>query len=50
MIEAIMDHVGRLVPSHPGGEIVFETGETVDRAALLGAAGLVLSEPLQFPL
>ena len=50
MIEAIMDHVRRLVPSHPGGEIVFETGETEDRAALLGAAGLVLSELLQFPL
>ena len=50
MIDAIMNHVRRLVPSHPGGEIVFATGETEDRAALLGAAGLVLSDLLQFPL
>jgi predicted NBD/HSP70 family sugar kinase len=50
MIDAIMNHVRRLVPSHPGGEIVFAAGETEDRAALLGAAGLVLSDLLQFPL
>jgi predicted NBD/HSP70 family sugar kinase len=50
MIDAIMNHVRRLVPAHPGGEIVFATGETEDRAALLGAAGLVLSDLLQFPL
>jgi len=50
MVDAIMNHVKRLVPSHPGGEIVFATGETEDRAALLGAAGLVLSDLLQFPL
>ncbi len=50
MIDAIIAHVRRLVPSHPGGEIVFATGETEDRAALLGAAGLVLSDLLQFPL
>jgi hypothetical protein len=28
----------------------FATGEAEDRAALLGAAGLVLSHLLQFPL
>jgi len=50
MIDAIIGHVRQLVPSHPGGEIVFSTGETEDRAALLGAAGLVLSDLLQFPL
>jgi len=50
MIDAIMNHVRRLVPSHPGGEIVFATGEPEDRAALLGAAGLILSDLLQFPL
>jgi predicted NBD/HSP70 family sugar kinase len=50
MTDAIMNHVRRLVPSHPGGEIVFATGEAEDRAALLGAAGLVLSDLLQFPL
>jgi predicted NBD/HSP70 family sugar kinase len=50
MVDAIMSHVRRLVPSHPGGEIVFATGEAEDRAALLGAAGLVLSDLLQFPL
>ena len=50
MTDAIMNHVRRLVPSHPGGEIVFAAGEAEDRAALLGAAGLVLSDLLQFPL
>ncbi|HEY1941676.1 MAG TPA: ROK family protein [Roseiarcus sp.] len=50
MIDAIIGHVRRMVPSHPGGEIVFATGETEDRAALLGAAGLVLSDLLQFQL
>ena len=50
MIEAILRHVRRLVPWRPSGEIIFETGETEDRAALLGAAGLVLSDLLHFPL
>jgi len=50
MVEAIARHVRRLVPSRPGGEVSFETGEAEDRAALLGAAGLVLSDLLHFPL
>lgn len=50
MAEAIAGHVRALVPSRSGGEIRFAIGETEDRAALLGAAGLVLSELLQFPL
>lgn len=50
MVEAIARHVRALVPSRSGGEISFAIGETEDRAALLGAAGLVLSELLQFPL
>ena len=50
MIDAIFRHARRLVPWRPGGEITFATGEPGDRAALLGAAGLVLSELLQFPL
>ena len=50
MIEAIIGHVRQLVPPRPRGEIAFATGETADRAALLGAAGLVLSHLLQFPL
>lgn len=50
MAEAIARHVRALVPSRSGGEISFAIGETEDRAALLGAAGLVLSELLQFPL
>jgi predicted NBD/HSP70 family sugar kinase len=50
MTDAIIKHVRRLVPSHPGGEIVLVTGEKEDRAASLGAAGLVLSDLLQFPL
>ncbi|WP_018181937.1 ROK family protein [Kaistia granuli] len=50
MAKAIARHVRALVPSRSGGEISFAIGETEDRAALLGAAGLVLSELLQFPL
>ncbi|MDQ0467249.1 putative NBD/HSP70 family sugar kinase [Labrys wisconsinensis] len=50
MIEAITGHARRLVPPHPGGQMVFATGEPEDRAALLGAAGLVLSDLLRFPL
>jgi predicted NBD/HSP70 family sugar kinase len=50
MIAAILHHVRDLVPWRPRGEITFDTGETEDRAALLGAAGLVLSHLLQFPL
>ncbi|ODT14231.1 MAG: sugar kinase [Kaistia sp. SCN 65-12] len=50
MVKAIAGHVRALVPSRSGGEISFAIGETEDRAALLGAAGLVLSELLQFPL
>lgn len=50
MIEAIFAHARRLVPWRPGGEITIATGEPGDRAALLGAAGLVLSDLLQFPL
>jgi predicted NBD/HSP70 family sugar kinase len=50
MIGAILKHVRDLVPWRPRGEITFETGETEDRAALLGAAGLILSHLLQFPL
>jgi predicted NBD/HSP70 family sugar kinase len=50
MVDAIARHVRRLVPSRPGGEVSFETGDTEDRAALLGAAGLVLSDLLHFPL
>ncbi len=50
MVEAMLGHVRSLVPWRPSGEIVLETGETEDRAALLGAAGLVLSDLLHFPL
>ncbi len=50
MVDAIAAHVRRLVPSRPGGEVSFDTGDTEDRAALLGAAGLVLSDLLHFPL
>ncbi|BCP51563.1 hypothetical protein K32_01800 [Kaistia sp. 32K] len=50
MAKAIAGHVRALVPSRSGGEISFAIGETEDRAALLGAAGLVLSELFQFPL
>ena len=50
MIDAIEAHVQGLLPQRPGSEIQFETGDTEDRAALIGAAGLVLSDLLQFPL
>ncbi|WP_299743010.1 ROK family protein [Devosia sp.] len=48
LIEAIGDHVRRMVPSRPGGEIELIAGDSGDQAALLGAAGLVLSDLLQF--
>jgi predicted NBD/HSP70 family sugar kinase len=50
MVEAIMSHVRRFVPGHPGSEITFVVNDAEDRAAMLGAAGLVLSDLLQFPL
>ncbi len=48
MTEAIMRHVKQLVPSRPGCEITFAVNEAEDRAAMLGAAGLVLSDQFQF--
>jgi len=50
MIEAIATHVRRLVPSRPGLNIEISAGEAGDRAAHLGAAGLVLSDLLQLSL
>jgi predicted NBD/HSP70 family sugar kinase len=47
LIEAITNHVRRLVPSRPGLTIEISAGEPGDSAALLGAAGLVLSDLLQ---
>jgi predicted NBD/HSP70 family sugar kinase len=50
MVEAIARHVRQLVPWRPDGDIVVAASDGDDRAALLGAAGLVLSDLLQFPL
>ena len=50
MIEAIATHVRRLVPARPGLNIELSAGEAGDRAALLGAAGLVLSDLLQLSI
>ena len=50
LLEAIAEHVRRLVPSRPGGEIELVLGDLADEAALRGAAGLVLSELLHFEL
>ena len=50
MIEAISRHVRSLVPARPGGTIEIVAGDAGDRAALLGAAGLVLSDMLQFSI
>ncbi|MGF1625816.1 MAG: ROK family protein [Alphaproteobacteria bacterium] len=50
MRDAIAAHVRALVPARPGHELTFALGDTEDRATLRGAAGLVLSETLQFAL
>jgi predicted NBD/HSP70 family sugar kinase len=50
LLEAIARHIRDLVPSRPGGNIEIVAGDATDRAALLGAAGLVLSDLLQFPI
>jgi predicted NBD/HSP70 family sugar kinase len=50
MIARISDHVRHLVPSRPGTLIEIVAGDAGDQAALLGAAGLVLSDLLQFSI
>jgi predicted NBD/HSP70 family sugar kinase len=50
MRDAIARHVRELVPPRPGRELTFALGDIEDRATLRGAAGLVLSENLQFAL
>jgi predicted NBD/HSP70 family sugar kinase len=50
LLEAITAHVRELVPWRPGGNIELVMGDLEDRAALRGAAGLVLSELLHFTL
>jgi predicted NBD/HSP70 family sugar kinase len=50
LIEAIAAHVRSLVPARPGLNIELSAGEPGDRAALLGAAGLVLSDLLQLSI
>lgn len=50
MTNAILSHVRNFVPGRPGIEINFAVNEAEDRAAMLGAAGLVLSDLLQFQL
>lgn len=50
MCDAIADHVRALVPARPEHELTFALGDTEDRATLRGAAGLVLSDYLQFTL
>ena len=50
MIEAIERHVRDMVPSRPGTAIRIVSGDSGDRAALRGAAGLVLSDLLQFEI
>jgi predicted NBD/HSP70 family sugar kinase len=47
LIDAIANHVRRLVPGRPGLTIEISAGEPGDKVALLGAAGLVLSDLLQ---
>ncbi|UVK53647.1 ROK family protein [Mesorhizobium sp. AR02] len=50
LLGAIADHVRAMVPARPGGTIEFIAGDAGDGAALLGAAGLVISELLQLPI
>lgn len=50
LVSAIAKHLHELVPWRPGGEIELALGEHEDVAALRGAAGLVLSDLLHFPL
>ncbi|MFK0690523.1 ROK family protein [Mesorhizobium sp. IMUNJ 23033] len=50
LLEAIAAHVRAMVPARPGGQIEFIAGDAGDGAALLGAAGLVISELLQLPI
>jgi predicted NBD/HSP70 family sugar kinase len=50
MIDTIAEHVRQLVPARPGGAIEIVAGDAGDQAALLGAAGLVLSDLLQFSI
>ena len=50
LLAAIATHVRAMVPSRPGTTIEIVAGDAGDGAALLGAAGLVLSELLQFPI
>jgi predicted NBD/HSP70 family sugar kinase len=50
LLDAINIHVRELVPWRPGGDIELVLGDLEDRAALRGAAGLVLSELLHFML
>jgi predicted NBD/HSP70 family sugar kinase len=50
LLDGITEHVRRMVPSRPGGDIELILGDLADEAALRGAAGLVLSELLHFEL
>jgi predicted NBD/HSP70 family sugar kinase len=50
LVDAIGAHLRALVPARPGGEIELLAGDLEDDAALRGAAGLVLSDLLQFDL
>ncbi len=50
LTDAIAAHVRRIVPLRPGGHIELAVGDHQDVAALRGAAGLVLSDLLQFVL
>ncbi|RUU56455.1 ROK family protein [Mesorhizobium sp. M2C.T.Ca.TU.009.01.2.1] len=50
LLDAIARHVRAMVPPRPGSTIEFIAGDAGDGAALLGAAGLVISELLQLPI
>jgi predicted NBD/HSP70 family sugar kinase len=50
MIDAIARHVRRLVPGRPRLNVEISSGDAGDRTALLGAAGLVLSDLMQLSI
>jgi predicted NBD/HSP70 family sugar kinase len=50
LLDRVAQHVRAMVPPRPDSTIEFIAGDAGDGAALLGAAGLVISELLQLPI
>jgi predicted NBD/HSP70 family sugar kinase len=50
LIDAIAGHLKAMVPERPGTTLEILPGDAGDRAALIGAAGLILSDLLHFQI